>query len=254
MPSRPVDRLPPCILVLWDVDHTLIETRGVGFIIYQRAFKAATGQDLYHLSEVSGRTELDIIAETLRINGLEPSGEAIAGLVNALIAGYEAATSELATTGRVLSGAKETLALLTEDPTIYQTVLTGNLKNVARIKLETFDLAQYLDLEAGAYGEDDHDRTELVYLAQCRTRTITGMTLANRQTVIIGDAPNDVHAAKTAGVHIIAVASGKSDTDKLKQSGAEKVLVDLRDAKRVRYLINSRIRIISSRVADSKSA
>lgn len=239
MPSSPVDRLLPRILVLWDVDHTLIESRGVGFAIYQRAFKAATGQDLHQLAEVSGRTELEIIAETLRINGLEPSGEAIAGLANALIDGYEAATSELATTGRALPGAKETLALLAEDPTIYQTVLTGNLKHVARIKLETFDLAQYLDLEAGAYGEDDHDRTKLVHLAQRRTQTITGTTLANRQTVIIGDTPNDVHAAKTAGAHIIAVASGKSGTGELKQSGAEKVLADLQGAKHVRHLINS---------------
>ncbi|MGH8078511.1 MAG: hypothetical protein ACREPE_14470 [Lysobacter sp.] len=51
----------------------MIETRGVGFGIYQRAFKAATGKDMGQLANVSGRTELDIAAETLRINGLEPN-------------------------------------------------------------------------------------------------------------------------------------------------------------------------------------
>lgn len=65
------------------------------------------------------------------------------------------------------------------------------------------------------------------------------MPLTNRQTVIIGDTPNDVHAAKTAGAHIIAVASGKSSTDELNQSGAEKVLTDLQDAEHVRHLIAS---------------
>lgn len=239
MPSSPGDRSSPRVLVLWDVDHTLIETRGAGFAIYQRAFKTATGKDMHQLATVSGRTELDIIAETLRINGLEPTDEAIAGLANALIDGYTAATRELATTGRALPGAQETLALLAQDPTIYQSLLTGNLKQVARIKLETFGLAQYLDLEAGAYGDDNHDRATLVHIAQHRAQDITGTPLTNKQTVIIGDTPNDVHAAKTAGVHIIAVASGKSGKGELKQSGAEQILADLQDAEHVRHLINS---------------
>jgi phosphoglycolate phosphatase len=209
MLSSPVDRLLPRVLVLWDVDHTLIETRGVGFAIYQRAFKAATGKNMKQLATVSGRTELDIAAETLRINGLKPTSEAIAGLTSALIDGYKAAMSELATTGRTLPGAKETLALLAKEPVIHQTVLTGNLKQVARIKLETFGLARYLDLETGAYGEDDHDRAKLVNLAQRRTRAITGTLLTDKQTVIIGDTPNDVYAAKTAGVNIIGVTTGK---------------------------------------------
>ena len=43
-------------LILWDIDHTLIETRGLGFAIYQRAFPAATGRPLEQLAQVSGRT------------------------------------------------------------------------------------------------------------------------------------------------------------------------------------------------------
>jgi phosphoglycolate phosphatase len=239
MPSGSVARLLPRVLVLWDVDHTLIETRGVGFAIYQRAFKAATGKDIEQLANVSGRTELDIVAETLRVNRLEPTDAAIAGVADALTDGYEAARSELATKGRALPGAKETLALLAEEPAIYQSLLTGNLKEVARIKVETFGLAQYLNLEAGAYGEDNHNRAKLVHLAQQRTQALTGTTFTNNQTVLIGDTPNDVRAAKAAGVHIIGAASGKSSGDELRRAGAENVLADLRDAEYVRRLIGS---------------
>lgn len=239
MPSRPADKRSLRVLLLWDVDHTLIEMRGVGFAIYQRAFKAATGKDIEQLAKVSGRTELDIVAETLRINGLEPTGEAMARFADALIDGYEAAKNELAARGRALAGAKETLALLAEDPTIYQSLLTGNLKEVARIKVQAFGLAQYLDLEAGAYGEDDHDRAKLVHLAQRRARAITGTAFTNNQTVLIGDTPNDVRAAKVAGVHIIGVTSGESSDDELMRAGAENVLADLRDAAHVRLLIDS---------------
>ena len=71
--------------MLWDVDHTLIETRGVGRAIYDRAFPAATGKPLTELASVSGRTELDIMAETLRINGIEPTNGMVAKLADALV-------------------------------------------------------------------------------------------------------------------------------------------------------------------------
>jgi phosphoglycolate phosphatase len=215
---------PPRVLVLWDIDHTLMETRGLGFGLYQRAFKAATGKDMMQLADVSGRTELDIMAETLRINGIEPAVDAIARLAAALIDSYEAAKMEIATHGRALPGAKETLALLSEDTTLYQSVLTGNLMEVARIKLEAFELAQYLDLEAGAYGIDDHNRAELVYRARQRAQTIVGVTFPGNRTVLIGDTPNDVIAGRVTGTPVIGIASGKSNEDELRAAGAAAVL------------------------------
>ena len=237
MPPRASSDSSPTVLVLWDVDHTLIETRGVGFAVYQRAFRAATGTTLRELAQVAGRTELDIMTETLRINGIEPTGQAVARLGRELIAGYEAARTELATKGRALPGAKQTLAQLANDAAVYQSVLTGNLKDVARIKVEVFDLAEHLDLAAGAYGEDDHDRARLVHLAQQRATSRTGVTFPNQRTVLIGDTPNDIRAALDADVHAVAVATGKSTEDDLRQAGAHTVIRDLQDAALVRRAI-----------------
>jgi beta-phosphoglucomutase-like phosphatase (HAD superfamily) len=108
------------VLVLWDVDHTLIETRGVGFTIYKRAFPAATGQPLTKLAQISGRTELDIMRETLHINGIEPTDESVGKLANALITGYDDARDELAATGRTLPGAAATLERLAAEPHVHQ--------------------------------------------------------------------------------------------------------------------------------------
>ena len=237
MPPHASSDSSPNVLVLWDVDHTLIETRGVGFAIYQRAFPAATGTPLRELAKVAGRTELDIMTETLRINGIEPTDQAIARLGQELVVGYESARAELATKGRALPGAKHTLAQLANDAALYQGVLTGNLKQVARIKVEVFDLAEHLDLAAGGYGEDDHDRARLVHLAQQRAERRTGVTFLNRRTVLIGDTPNDIRAALDARVNAIAVATGKSTEDELRQAGAQAVVRDLQDAALVRRAI-----------------
>ncbi|MGH3648691.1 MAG: haloacid dehalogenase-like hydrolase [Micromonosporaceae bacterium] len=181
--------------MLWDVDHTLIETRGVGRAIYDRAFPAATGVPLVELASISGRTELDIMEESLRINGIEPGGGAIERLAAELIRGYEGARNELRTVGRALAGAEETLAKLAAEPAVHQSVLTGNLRQVARIKLEVFGLDTYLDLESGGYGDDDRDRPKLVELARRRTRERTGVAFGSDATVLIGDTPRDVAAA-----------------------------------------------------------
>lgn len=217
----------PHLLVLWDIDHTLIETRGVGRAVYERAFPAAIGRPLTELADVAGRTELDIMAESLRLNGIEPTEEAVERLAAALVRGYEDARDELRTTGRALPGAAETLADLAGRPAVHQTVLSGNLRAVARIKLEVFGLDRYLDLAAGAYGDDNPDRPKLVAIAQHRAADATGVLFSNDATVLIGDTPNDVAAGLAAGVRVIGVATGKSDTDELRSAGAQDVVVGL---------------------------
>ncbi|ADJ48517.1 haloacid dehalogenase [Amycolatopsis mediterranei S699] len=230
---------PPRTLVLWDVDHTLIETRGVGRAIYDRAFPAATGRPLAKLAQISGRTELDIMAESLRVNGLEPTDEAVKQLAAALVQGYEDARQELAITGRALPGAREALEHLAADPANHQGILTGNLREVARIKLEVFGLDQYLDFEASAFGDDHADRPELVRFARERAEAQTGARFELRDVVLIGDTPNDVKAALTAGVRVVGVATGKSTEADLAEAGASASVRDLTDLATLRRLLAS---------------
>lgn len=218
------------VLVLFDVDHTLIETRGVGREMYERVFPAVTGMAFRKLASVSGRAEPDIIRETLDLHGVEPTGEAIRRLARALAEGYDAARDELAERGRALPGAQGTLAMLAAEPAVHLSVLTGNLRDIARIKVEVFGLDRYLDLEAGAYGDDDPDRAALVAIAQRRASEQTGIVFGNEHTVLIGDTPKDVEAALVAGVRVIAVASGKSSVPELRDAGATSVFADLTDS------------------------
>lgn len=148
--------------------------------------------------------------ESLRRNGVEPTDDAIHRLARALIQEYEAARNELTDRGRALPGAVATLAALATEDLVYQSVLTGNLREAARIKLEVFGLDVYLDLEAGAYGEDHAERAQLVRYAQGRAAQRFTMLFDDAYTVLIGDTPNDVRAASQAGIHIIGVATGSS--------------------------------------------
>lgn len=229
----------PRRLVLWDIDHTLLQSRGMGREMYERAVPAAIGQPFRQLADVSGRTELDIIAETLKLHGVEPTDTAIGKLANALIDSYEASRDEFALRARALPGAREALAALASEPSVHQGVLTGNLRAVARTKLVALGLEEFLDLETSSYGDDHADRAELVAIARERAAQHLDTQFGLDDIVLIGDTPRDVTAALDAGVRVIAVASGKSDVGALYAAGADRVLEDLSDTDRLRRIIMS---------------
>lgn len=214
------------VLILWDVDHTLIETRGVGRAAFAAAFGSVTGHELRQMPHITGRTEPDIYAATIELHGITdppPFSE----FAKALASAYLDRQAELRDRGRAMPGALSALAHLAGLPGIQQSVLTGNTRSVARTKLETFSLDTYLDLFAGAYGDDNSHRPTLVGLAQHRAAARTGTGFGRWNTVLIGDSLGDIETARHGGAHVIAIAAGGSPASDL--AVADQVLDDLTD-------------------------
>src|SRR5260370_36906829 len=59
------------VLVLWDVDHTLIENNGVNKETYARAFELLTGRRAEYPALTEGRTEPEIMHHMLLAHGIE---------------------------------------------------------------------------------------------------------------------------------------------------------------------------------------
>ncbi len=220
-------------LVLWDIDHTLVSTEGIGRQIYRDAFEQTTGRPMQRQADPTGRTEPEIFRETLAIHGIEPSDQLFAKFADALTAGHRAKLPLLQQRGHPLPGALEALQALHETPGIIQSVLTGNIKPVAFIKLAAFGLDPYLDFEIGAYGSDDPVRANLVDIARHRANQKYRLAFDEATTVLVGDSPSDVITAREGGAAIISVASGRSDAADLQSAGAEIVLLDLVDTARL---------------------
>lgn len=167
------------ILVLWDIDHTLIETRGVGGEIYADAFRAVTGRPLDEMPALSGRTEPVIFREALKTHGIDGDEDLYSRFADEQARGYAAREDEMRRRGRALPGAADALRALAERQDVIQSILTGNTRPAAEIKLRTFGLDRYLDLDAGAYGTDDDDRPNLVKISRAsapRQLTAPGTT------------------------------------------------------------------------------
>jgi phosphoglycolate phosphatase-like HAD superfamily hydrolase len=140
---------------------------------------------------------------------------------------------ELAAKGRMLPGADAALAALASTPGVVQSVLTGNVKPNAILKLATFGLDGYIDFEVGAYGSDDGNRPTLVRLARQRANSLLNLDVDASTTVIVGDSLRDVEAGLVGGARVVAVATGRTDADALQEAGADTVLADLTDTEAV---------------------
>ena len=66
-----------------------------------------------------------------------------------------------------------------------------------------------MDLEIGGYGSDPHEtRADLVAVAREKAQRLRGVRVAAADTILIGDTPLDVAAARGAGARAIGVGAG----------------------------------------------
>jgi phosphoglycolate phosphatase-like HAD superfamily hydrolase len=218
-------------LVLWDIDHTLIDTRGVGRELSGTAFLRTTGQRMRQQAKIDGITEPVIFRETAKLHGLATDRADFERFAQALAEEHLAHLADLRERGHALPGAAAALTALANTPEVVQTIVTGNVRSVAEIKLQVFGLDHHIQWDLGAYGEDADVRAELVRLSL--ERAGVGPTDA----VLVGDTPADVEGALENDVRVIAVASGRSDEDALREAGAHSVLPDLNDTDRFVELV-----------------
>src|SRR5690242_3931340 len=121
-------------LVLWDIDHTLIESGDVGLHVYAEAFAEVTGHPLGAMPQLPGRTEPVIFREALRSNGVRDHAGLYRQFAAAQARGYESHLDDLRRHGRALPGAADALRALADHAGVRQSVLTGNTRPTAEIK------------------------------------------------------------------------------------------------------------------------
>jgi len=220
---------PRPLLVLWDIDQTLIEVGGATRVAYAAAFARAVGRPLDQPWAFDGRTELAAVAHVLATHDVPATPELTDAFISSIEAELHDRAADIRRDGRVLPGAIEALRATARLPGVHQSVLTGNLYSLAVLKLALFELTDFFDLRIGAFGGDDLDRLALPAHAWRRAHAELGHPFAGADTAIIGDTVLDVATGKGAGARVLAVATGRATSAELEAAGADVVLPDLTD-------------------------
>jgi phosphoglycolate phosphatase len=224
------------LLVLWDVDYTLVDSGGTGRDLYEIAFREMFGGDMPQPGSMSGRTDRAIALEVLTLAGVPDPRRQVAAF-HALMAARAPALAGIAREQvRELPGAARAVAALRDGragPEIIQSLLTGNIRPLAEMKVGVLGLAEHLDFDVGAYGDVHEERAELVHVARRNAARGYGGDFDGEATVLVGDTPLDVGAALDTGARAVGVATGGFSEADLAASGAHAVLPDLTDTDRV---------------------
>lgn len=215
-------------VVLWDLEHTLIDTGGLTRQLYTDAFNDVFGIRCSEFPHNVGVPERAVLRQTLCWHGLIPTESALLAFHAAVARRCHEALSDgrFHQYSRILPGVLDTLEHLRQQP-ILHTVYTDNVRPLVQAKLHATGLDQHLVVDCGAYGDDTEHRHELIptALQSCRARLDT--PVAGEDVVVLGDAPANVHAARQAGARMAAVATGFHSPEQLRTAGAATVLPDM---------------------------
>ena len=157
------------VLLLWDVDDTLIAGGGVNEEIYRLAYALLTGRPPETEFSIAGYTERGLLDRMLTVNGLDPAGVPVAGPARGARRGLRAPPGLAAPPRRVSCPAcRPPWRRPRAGPRSSQSLLTGNCVENARTKLGRVRPGLAVDLEVGGYGSDALVRGELVAIAQAK--------------------------------------------------------------------------------------
>jgi phosphoglycolate phosphatase-like HAD superfamily hydrolase len=231
------------LLLLFDIDGTLIRTRGAGMRALEDAAREAHGP---HLSaagiDFAGALDPIIIARMLAAAGIEPTPAALAAVRErypAHLARHLAArpahprgSVDPDTTG-ALPGVHDLLRILTTTRPHYTLgLLTGNLEEGARLKLAHCGI-DHDAFTIRVYGDDSPHapplRHHLTPIAIDRHHQSCGLRLAARHVLIIGDTAHDIACATTHGARSLGVTTGGHTRAQLQAAGADRVVDTLQD-------------------------
>jgi phosphoglycolate phosphatase-like HAD superfamily hydrolase len=203
--------------ILWDVDGTLLRNGREAANLYHEAIELSAGRALpVALPQMHGKTDGQILSETLAAHGLDPGLHAVA----------RAHLDELSRLRHlrglhreICPGVREALATFAARGWI-NAILTGNSIARARFKIDGAGLpVDAFDWTHSYFGEVSPLRSELTIRAQ--------EELLDDHKVIIGDTPGDDIAAQAAGIPFIGVATGVYPVDDLRETDAALVIEDL---------------------------
>lgn len=210
---------------LFDIDGTLLVSGGAGskavFGTFTEDF-AVQPADIPKGTSFCGRTDLGILTDMFGVLGIELTESTMTQFYHSYTARLkdELAKQECQPLPMVLEtisglqGAATPSRLGPDRIEAAITIMTGNCRKGAEIKLAAYGLDGYFDLDMGGYGDDFLRRNDL---ARSTLRSLQGRfdQLKPSEILVIGDTVADIECAHAIGADCLAVATGSFSLDLL---------------------------------------
>jgi len=218
------------ILLLFDIDGTLLRSGGAGSRALNTVFRERYGvENAFEGIRPHGMTDPAILRQMIRKHlNRSPEAEEIDSLGAAYTILLEEELRD-APGFEVMPGVLDLLERLRRFETAHLGLATGNLEKASELKLRRGDLASYFDF--GGFGSDSEDRAVLTQAALQRGRERAGNPTT--PALVIGDTVHDVRAGRAVGAWCLGVMTTGTIRADFESEGAHLVVQDLKDWKRI---------------------
>lgn len=219
-----IDMKKECsILILWDIDGTLLHCGGDGAKALDQAFLQLYGiPDAFAKARIGHAMDQALIEELMADFSLDPAQ------IPMVKEAYGKALREILEQNskkRVLPGIESLLELLQKEPDLYNGILTSNLRLGAAIKLEVMGLLPYFtfqsleDLASEKWEEAQREISDM--------EKLHGVSFQRERVILVGDTAYDIQTAKLLQAKSIGVATGWASRETLLAAKPDYLFDDL---------------------------
>jgi phosphoglycolate phosphatase len=215
---------------LFDIDGTLLSSGGAGKAAMEAALATAFGAARSPDSvPFAGRTDRAIARDLFQMHRIEVSTYNWQRFLAAYLQHLPACLA--AHKGQVLPGIAALLQCLQKRGDVAVGLLTGNVRDGARLKLGHYGLFHHFAF--GGFGDHHLTREDVAREALAAVRSHLNDSVPCEQIWVVGDTPLDVRCARSIGARAVAVATGWHSLDLLAAEQPDLLLPDLSDASRL---------------------
>ena len=208
--------------VLFDIDGTLLLTAGAGM----KAFAAAFAE-LFEVRELSGdvpfagRSDRAIAQDLMHLHGIEPTAEHWQQFAESYLQHLKITLPQCV--GEIMPGVHGLLETLQCQDHVLVGLLTGNLRSGATRKLSHYGLADHFPF--GGFGDLWTNRDAIASEAYEQARFHAHGKLDG--VMVIGDTVHDIRCARSIGACAVAVPTGNTTADQLRDEVPDILVEDL---------------------------
>jgi len=222
-------------LLLFDIDGTLLSARGIPRKAMATVLSKRFSNFRYNESyDFSGRTDPQIIEHLLHYDHRDFSDTLVMEILTEFCSELEKEFFD-GYKPEIHPGVKELIQRMKMTENVFLGLVTGNVSEGARIKLESADLQQYFPI--GGFGDDSKDRNDLPPIAQKRAESHYGEHFEPENIWIIGDSVHDIGCAQYNGLRCLTVSTGKTSKELLSAANPEFLEDDLSDLERIQQIL-----------------
>ena len=228
------------VVVLFDIDGTILLAHGAGRRAVHRAMRDVFGVSGPESHPFDGKTDPQIVRELGTLAGLTEE-MIVERMTPALDRYYDYLEADITGTPHaveLLPGVHDLLDALEARDDMMLGLLTGNIESGASLKLRAVNIAPERFV-VGAYGSDAPVRPALPAIAQSRAAQRLGVDVPGHRIVIIGDTPHDLTCGNEIGARAIGVETGRFRAADLAPHKPVAVFANLSDTAAVLAAITS---------------